>query len=327
MNTNLYPLKFKGIYKDKIWGGQKLRTELGKDFGKLKNCGESWEISGVQGDISVVANGFLAGNTLEEIVETYLGDLVGDKVYDKFGIEFPLLIKFIDANDDLSIQVHPNDEIAEERHESYGKTEMWYVLQAEEGAELISGFSRKIDCATYLNYLEKGKLTEILNSEEVKQGDVFFMPAGRVHAIGAGILLAEIQQTSDITYRIFDYNRLGDDGQPRQLHTDEALDVIDYNYYDDYKSPYEIIPNKTTNIVECNYFKTNILTFNQTVSKDYNLLDSFVIYICLEGNFKIVSEGETVEVKKGETVLLPAVLKNVDLEPGELAKILEVYIK
>jgi len=223
----LYPLKFTPIYKDKIWGGNKIKSVLNKDFGGLPNCGESWELSGVDGNVSVVSNGYLAGNTLEELLEVYMGDLAGDEVYEHFGNEFPLLIKFIDANDDLSIQVHPNDEMAAERHNSYGKTEMWYVLQADKGSKLQSGFNQQVDQEKYLEKLEKTELTDILNFEEVTAGDVFFIPAGRVHAIGRGILLAEIQQTSDITYRIYDYDRRDDKGNPRELHTDLALDAID----------------------------------------------------------------------------------------------------
>src|SRR3972149_1007896 len=198
--SHLYPLKFKPIFKDKIWGGDKIKTLLNKDFSPLPNCGESWEISGVQDEISVVSNGFLIGNNLQELIEIYMGDLVGDQVYQKYGIEFPLLIKFIDAHDDLSIQVHPNDKLAMQRHNAYGKTEMWYIIDADRGAKLISGFNTEVTKDAYIKHLENNTLNLILNYEEVKAGDVFFMPAGRVHAIGKGILLTEIQQTSDITY-------------------------------------------------------------------------------------------------------------------------------
>jgi len=233
--SHLYPLKFKPIFKDKIWGGNKIKTLLNKDFSPLPNCGESWEISGVQDEISVVSNGFLIGNNLQELIEIYMGDLVGDQVYQKYGIEFPLLIKFIDAHDDLSIQVHPNDKLAMQRHNAYGKTEMWYIIDADRGAKLISGFNTEVTKDAYIKHLENNTLNLILNYEEVKAGDVFFMPAGRVHAIGKGILLTEIQQTSDITYRIYDYNRKGTDGKPRELHTSLALDAIDFKSYDNYR--------------------------------------------------------------------------------------------
>jgi len=283
----LYPLKFSPIYKDKIWGGDKIKSILDKDFGNLPNCGESWEISGVEENISVVTNGFLAGNSLDELIEVYMGDLVGDKVFEDFGIEFPLLIKFIDANDDLSIQVHPNDEMAKKRHNAFGKTEMWYVIQADKGSKLQVGFNKQVDKDEYLEKLEDNQLTDILNFEEVKAGDVYFIPAGRVHAIGKGILLAEIQQTSDITYRIYDYDRRDKDGNPRELHTDLALDAIDFTLYPEYKTNYQPQINESSELVKCKYFTTNSLEINAVVEKDYNELDSFVIYIYIKGTVKI----------------------------------------
>ena len=327
MSTGLYPLKFTPILKDKIWGGQKISTSLNKPIEKLPNIGESWEISGVQGEMSVAANGFLAGNTLQELIEVYMGDLVGEEVYEKFGMEFPLLIKFIDAQDVLSIQVHPDDEVAEKRHKAYGKTEMWYVVDAEDRASLISGFKHDCNKQEYLTALQSGRLEELLNFEKVTSGDVFFIPAGRVHAIGSGILLAEIQQTSDITYRIYDWGRVDDEGNPRELHTDLATDVINFKAEENYKTEYKVAENKTVNLVECNYFKTNVLNFKGVVEKDYNLIDSFVIYMCIEGEFYIHSDENVVEkVKKGETVLIPATLKNLELKADKQTKLLEVYI-
>ncbi len=324
----LYPLKFIPLYKDKIWGGNKIKTILNKDFGDLPNCGESWEVSAVEGNISVVANGYLAGNNLQELAEIYMGDLLGDKIYEKFGVEFPLLIKFIDANDDLSIQVHPDDELSKKRHNAYGKTEMWYVLQADKGARLNSGFNQEVDQEKYLKFLEAKKLTEILNFEEVAPGDVFFIPAGRVHAIGSGILLTEIQQTSDVTYRIYDYDRKDDKGNTRELHTELALDAIDFSLQEKYKTGYEEKLNESSEIVSCKYFTTNVLHFDQTLEKDYNELDSFVIYICLDGNYKIEFENGSETGQKGETVLIPASLENVKLVPQTASvKLLEVYIK
>ena len=323
----LYPLKFT-IYKDKIWGGDKIKTVLNKDFGDLPNCGESWELSGVEGNVSVVANGFLEGNTLEELIEVYMGDLVGDQVFEKFGIEFPLLIKFIDANDDLSIQVHPDDQLSKERHNAFGKTEMWYVLQADAGSKLQVGFNQPVDQDTYLETLQNNELTRILNFEEVSAGDVYFIPAGRVHAIGKGILLAEIQQTSDVTYRIYDYDRPDNEGNPRELHTELALDAIDFTLFPEYKSPYLAEPNQSVELVKCNYFTTNVLEMNQIVEKDYNQLDSFVIYICLEGVLEIETESGSQTVQKGETILIPASIESVRLNPTSAAvKLLEVYIE
>jgi mannose-6-phosphate isomerase len=323
----LYPLKFTPIYKDKIWGGNKIKSVLNKDYGNLPNCGESWELSGVDGNVSVVTNGYLAGNDLNELIEIYMGDLVGEDIYEHFGNEFPLLIKFIDANDDLSIQVHPGDEMAAERHNSYGKTEMWYVIQADKGSKLQSGFNQKVDQELYLEKLEKVELTDILNFEEVSSGDVFFIPAGRVHAIGKGILLAEIQQTSDITYRIYDYDRRDDKGNTRELHTDLALDAIDYTLFPQYKTSYEPENNQSVKLVGCKYFTTSVLELTETVEKDYNKLDSFVIYICLEGELAVETESGNETLKLGETILLPAAIESVSLKPvSGKAKLLEVYI-
>jgi mannose-6-phosphate isomerase len=323
----LYPLKFKPILKERIWGGDKLKTDLGKT-GKSDKYGESWELSAVQGDVSVVSNGFLKNNLLEEIIEIYMGDLVGDKVFESFGIEFPLLIKFIDANDDLSIQVHPNDDLAMERHNSYGKSEMWYVMDAVPGAKLISGFSKPLNKGEYLANLENNTLEQILNKVQVKAGDTFYIPAGRVHAIGAGILLAEIQQTSDVTYRIFDYNRKDSNGKTRELHTDLAIDAINYSFVSDIKSVYENCENQPVNIVTSPYFTTNRLNISSKIERDYARFDSFVIYICCKGKFDIVyNDTEKLRVVKGETVLLPAAISEVTLIPLEYSELLEVYIE
>ncbi len=326
--SGLYPIKFKPIYHDKIWGGNRLKTKLNKNFGDLPNCGESWEISGVEGQISVVENGFLAGNDLQELIEIYMGDLVGDKVYKKFGVEFPLLIKFIDANQDLSVQVHPNDELSKKRHNAYGKTEMWYVVDAEEGALINSGFNQDVDREKYLSYINQGKLSDLLLYEEVGAGDVFFIPAGRVHAIGKGVLVAEIQQTSDVTYRIFDYNRKDDKGNERELHTELALDAISFYHEDTYKTSYKQEDNKSSELVSCDYFTTNLLLFDKELDKDFYQLDSFIIYMNLEGEFDIEFEGGKEHIGKGETVLVPANMESFRLKPlTEKVKTLEVYIK
>lgn len=325
--SELYPLKFKPILKEKIWGGQNLKSTLNKKIPANKKIGESWEISGVENNISIVENGFLAENELNELIEIYMGDLIGDRVYDQFGLDFPLLIKFIDANDVLSIQVHPDDELAKQRHNSNGKTEMWYIVNAEEDAELISGFNHEMDKEHYLHHLKNNEISEILNHEKVKSGDVFFIPAGRVHAIGAGIVLAEIQQTSDITYRIYDWNRKDDEGNYRELHTEEALDAIDFKAYENYKTEYGSIKNLNSPIVSNKYFETNILEFDQQIEMNYNLLDSFVIYMCLDGKFELeYYESEKITIEKGETILIPAVIEHLTLKPVVQSKLLEVYI-
>ncbi len=325
MESTLYPIKFKPILKDKIWGGPKLRDVLGKKASE--KAGESWEISGVEGDISVAENGFLAGNSIQELAEIYMGDLLGDSIYDRFGLEFPLLIKFIDAADFLSVQVHPDDTLAKERHNSYGKTEMWYIVESEKG-QLIAGFNRKLDREQYLQHFNGGSLKEILNYEDVAPGDIYFMPAGRVHAIGAGVLLAEIQQTSDVTYRIYDWDRTDDQGNPRELHTDLALDAIDFSFHKQYKTHYQALPNSTVNSVDSPFFTTSVIQLDQPVEKDLNMIDSFVIYMCMEGAAGITyGKGEVETIKKGETVLIPADLKNLALIPTEASTLLEVYIK
>nr|DAH99200.1 MAG TPA: Phosphomannose isomerase [Caudoviricetes sp.] len=325
--STLYPLKFKTIYKDKIWGGQKIKTYLHKDFGALPNCGETWEISGVKSDVSVVANGELAGESLANLLEKYQSELVGQKVYEHFGNIFPLLVKFIDANEDLSIQVHPNDELAKKRHNSFGKTEMWYVIEADPGSTLIAGFNQELNEQIYLDKFNSGHLTDILNKEDVTAGDVFFLPAGRVHTIGKGLLIAEIQQTSDITYRIYDFDRVDDKGNKRELHTQEALAAIDYKHYPEYKTSYQPKKDETVKLVTCPYFTTNLLDFTHSTSKDYSTLDSFVIHVCVEGAYVIKYNGEQYEVKMGECILLPKSIDQVELETTGGFKILESYIE
>ncbi len=324
--NSLYPLKFKPIFKDKIWGGQKIKTELGLNYGKLPNCGEAWVISGVKGNESVVKDGFLQDNELNELIEIYMADLVGEKVYDKFGEEFPLLIKFIDANDWLSIQVHPDDALAQKRNLGQGKTEMWYTLGADKDTKLISGFNKEINKETYLSNLNNGSLKEIMNYEDVKKDDVFFIPSGRVHAIGPGMLLVEIQQTSDTTYRIYDWDRIGVDGTPRELHTKEALDAIDFKKYDNYKTDYDSDLNKVNEVINCEKFTTNIVEFDKPLSKDIETLDSFIIYIAVEGNTIIVWDEGEVKLYKGEAILVPAYLSQITLVPKTTSKLLEVYL-
>lgn len=326
--AGLYPLKFKPVFLEKMWGGNRLKTLLGKDFGQLPNCGESWELSAVEGHISEVINGFLAGNNLTELVEIYMGDLVGDKVYEKFGLEFPLLFKFIDANDNLSVQVHPNDEMSKKRHNAYGKTEMWYVIHAEKGALINSGFNRKLTRKQYLEYIENGRLQEILQYDKVNPGDVFFIPAGRVHAIGKGVVLAEIQETSDVTYRIYDYNRKDSQGNLRELHNDLAIDAIEFSYLDDYKTKYTVEENHSSEIISCEYFTTNLLKFSELIEKDYHQLDSFIVYMNLEGRFRLEYQNGEELIEKGETVLIPASLETFRLVPlTPEVRTLEVYIK
>lgn len=320
-----YPIKFKPILQDKIWGGSKLRDLLNKDT-KQDNVGESWEISGVKDSISVVDNGSEKGKNITELISEYKGDLVGEHIYTSFGKDFPLLIKFIDAKTDLSVQLHPNDELAKQRHNSFGKTEMWYVMQADKGSKLNIGFKKDTDKREYISYLENGKITELLNFEEVKKGDSVFINTGKVHAIGGGILLAEIQQTSDITYRIFDWNRTDSEGKSRELHTALALDAIDFEKKDDYKLNYNKKDNSSSEIASCEYFTTNFLPVKGKVEKDFSQLDSFVIYMCVDGIGKISLDGNTETLKKGQSLLIPANAKRIKIV-AEKAELLEIYIK
>ena len=324
--TDLYPLKFKTIFKDKIWGGMKIKTLLAKDFSPLPNCGETWEISGVEGNISEVATGALAGMGLKDLINTYKGELLGQRVYEAYGEEFPLLIKFIDANDDLSVQVHPDDILAGERHRSKGKTEMWYVLQADEGASLVSGFNREVTQQEYMERLKNGSLMDILNKEEATEGDMYFIPAGRVHTIGKGLLIAEIQQTSDLTYRIYDFDRKDAEGKTRELHIEEALEAIDYKAYPEYKTNYRKVKNEAVRAVSCAYFTTQYLEMDQCVVRDLRKNDSFVIYIGLEGRTQVKSAGKKEIINAGECLLVPACLAEVELVPEKNSRLLETYI-
>lgn len=323
----LYPLKFEPNLKQFIWGGSDIFTF--KDIeAKQDGIGESWEVSGVKGRISIISEGELKGVSLEELLIKEKSRLVGEKVYEKFGNTFPLLIKFIDALDDLSIQVHPDDELAMKRHNSYGKTEMWYIIKATPDAFLYSGFEKQITPDEYVERIKNNTITETLKKYSVKQGDVFFLPAGRVHAIGAGCFIAEIQQTSDITYRIYDYDRRDAQGNSRDLHTEEAKDAIDYTVHNNYKTEYKPQINQPVELVTCPYFTTNLLDVEISISRDYSKLDSFVIYICMQGHCTLKdNKGNEVYISQGESVLIPAETVSVLIIPSESSKLLETYIK
>lgn len=318
------PLKFENILKPIIWGGNEI-CKFKEITPNQEGIGESWEISQVEGNVSVVANGAYKGKSLTEVIEKEGAALMGRHVYEKFGNTFPLLIKFIDARDNLSIQVHPDDALAKERHNSFGKTEMWYVISAAEGAGLYSGFSKQITPDEYVKRIEDNTITDVLQFHEAKSGDVFFLPAGRVHAIGKGIFIAEIQQTSNITYRIYDYNRKDKDGNGRELHTALAKDAIDYKLYDDLKTSYIPQPDKEVKLAECGYFVTNLLDVTDSVTCNVKEHDSCVIYICMGGKATVTdNEGSVTAVKQGETILVPASTEKVTIKGN--AKILECYI-
>jgi len=323
----LEPIKFEPILKEKIWGGKKLNSLFHKKSDK-ENIGESWEVSSVDGDISVVSTKLDKGLSLIELIDKYKGKLVGEKVYKKFGANFPLLIKFIDAKEALSIQLHPNDALAKKRHNSFGKTEMWYVMQADEKANLIVGFKKEVSKEDYKKHLENKSLLEILNTDEVENGDVYFIPTGRVHAIGAGVLLAEIQQTSDVTYRIYDWDRQDDNGNYRDLHTNDALDALDFKVESSYKTAYEKNNNELVEIVDCPFFTTNIIAVDGEVLVNNDLKDSFVIYMCVSGEVEFeYGDSKKTTLKVGETLLIPNSLNDYKIISDEKSDLLEVYIK
>lgn len=323
----LYPLTFKPILKSVIWGGSQICPFKGITPTE-EGVGESWELSHVDDNFSVVAEGELANKSLDELIKEYGKELVGGKVMERFGSRFPLLIKFIDARDNLSIQVHPDDELAKVRHNSFGKTEMWYVIKADKEASLYSGFSQQIDKEEYVKRVENNTIMDVLKKYDVSEGDVFFLPAGRVHAIGAGCFIAEIQQTSNITYRIYDYNRKDKNGNTRELHTELAKDAIDYTLYPDYRTHYKAHTNATVNLADCKYFTTNLIKLDTVMVRDFEELDSFVVYICMEGSATLRdSNGYEIRIHQGQTALIPANNKTVAIIPAPKAKFLEAYIK
>ncbi|MFZ6664248.1 type I phosphomannose isomerase catalytic subunit [Peijinzhouia sedimentorum] len=325
--TPNYPLKFDPIYKEKLWGGDKLRSYLGKDFSPLPSCGESWELSGVEGNISKVANGPLQGKLLSDLLQSNGEDILGQKAFKKFGANFPLLVKFLDANKDLSIQVHPNDELAKTRHNGFGKTEMWYVLQADPNTTLISGFNREMNKESYLQHFKNQTLETTLNREKVYAGDVFFIPAGRVHTIGAGLLIAEIQQTSDITYRIYDFNRVDADGNKRELHVEQAVDAIDYKYYDQYKSPINKTAIGKQEIVRCEYFITNYHHYTDNQETVIHPNGDFRIITVVAGDGNLDYAGGKMATKAGEVWLIPANLDYCRIATKNEISFLETYIE
>ncbi|MGV9003470.1 type I phosphomannose isomerase catalytic subunit [Flavobacterium sp.] len=321
MKTKLYPLQFEPILKEKIWGGTKLKEVLNKPI-TSNTTGESWEISTVENDISVVSNGVLKGETLNQLIEQFPTEILGDKVISKFGKQFPLLFKFLDAREDLSIQVHPNDELAKKRHNSLGKTEMWYVMQADSDAQLIIGFKENSSKEDFLQHLQKNSLLEVLDSKKVKHGDAFFLATGTVHAVGAGTVIAEIQQTSDITYRLYDFDRVDTTGNKRELHIDLALAAINYNKINAERA-YTKIENTSNEMVACDYFTTHFIPLNGTYAV-HRTNDSFYVYMCVEGTFELELENKKYSYKKGDTLLIPASLDNYSLIG--CASLLEIYI-
>lgn len=319
----VYPIKFNPILKEKIWGGNKLKNILGKETDK-QNIGESWEISDVDENISLVSNGKYRGINLKELIEQHKEDLLGTANFQKFGCNFPLLIKFLDAKTDLSVQVHPDDKMAKKHHNSFGKTEMWYIMDSDENADIVLGLKDEKTNPKILKNINAENVNDVFNREQVKKGDSYFIPAGKIHAIGAGVLAAEIQQTSDITYRVYDWDRKLDDGQKRELHTTLAQKATK-SFESKGKAKYYLNSEKGSNLVNCEYFTTNILNIKNHQAKDYSNLDSFIIFMCVEGTVSITAGCQTETLKMGETALVPAKADEVAFN-SKNSKLLEVYV-
>ena len=321
MSFQSYPLQFTPIFKDRIWGGTKLKTELNKEIPN-DMTGESWEISAVEDNVSIVSNGFYKGKSLSEIIQQFPSEILGTDIFEKFGAEFPLLFKFLDAKQDLSIQVHPNDEMAKKYHNSFGKTEMWYVVQADEKARIIVGFKKQSSKNEFLKNIENKTVLDVLDSKIAKNGDVFFLETGTVHAIGAGLVIAEIQQTSDVTYRIYDFDRKDSNGNYRELHNELAQNAINYKKFEaqiDYKK----IPNQSNLTVNCQYFTTNYLPLDgKIIVKEKT--NHFTVYMCVEGNFEIMLNNKIYAYQKGDTILIPAKINTIEMS-GK-ATLLEIFI-
>ncbi|WP_282030462.1 type I phosphomannose isomerase catalytic subunit [Winogradskyella eximia] len=318
-----YPIKFAPILKEKIWGGEKLSNILNKKSDS-KNIGESWEISGVEDNISMVSNGLYKGKSLNDLIKSHKSEFLGKKNIDTFGEHFPLLIKFLDAKTNLSVQVHPDDEMAKAHHNSFGKTEMWYIMNSDEDAEIVLGLKDNDLDKNVLGDINASNVNDIFNTEQVKQGDSYFIPAGKIHAIGAGVLAAEIQQTSDITYRVYDWDRTEVNGNQRDLHTEAAIKATK-SFPSTGKSNYQLEADKTSNLVDCEYFTTNIFEVKSNQKRDYRNLDSFVIFMCVEGSAEVTIDNVTETVTMGETILIPANTDSVAFN-SEGSKLLEVFI-
>jgi mannose-6-phosphate isomerase len=326
----LYPLKFKPRIKERIWGGQAILKKKGKAASRLakdKLYGESWDLSSVKGDVSVVSNGFLKGNSLEEVIEVYMGELVGEENFERYGLGFPLLVKYLDCNDKLSVQVHPDDTLAMERHDSFGKTEAWYVVDCKPGAAIYLGFKDlNITREEYIAAVAESRLADLLNRVEVKPGDVFFIPAGTVHALGAGIEVVEVQQTSDVTYRIYDWDRVDASGKGRELHTALAVDAIDFEADAELlHRKYDLAKGGEAKVIESPYFTMVLHDVADEKRLERSDIDSFIIYIALKGDAMVVADGNEESLAEGEVMLIPAETYDVTIKGN--AQIMEVYVK
>jgi len=325
---SLYPMKFKPILKDKIWGGSKIKNQFGISDDSIEKAGELWALSSVEGSESEVLNGHFAGNTLSEMAEIFMEDFLGEDIYVKYNIDFPLLLKIIDANDYLSVQVHPNDDIAQKKHKlKFGKSEMWYVIDADPGAQIIAGFNQPMDKQKLKKHIENGTLRDTLNFETMSAGDMIYLPAGLIHAMCPGLLIAEIQQTSDVTYRLYDWDRLDEEGNSRELHVDAAADAIDYDMKPEVIRGFNPQPNATSKMIDTPYFTASMVNLQATVEKNLEIIDLFVIYFSVSGSFELHYNEGKIEVNPGECVLVPAMIDKVILIPKTSAQVIEIVPK
>ena len=327
-NQCLYPLLFEPNLKTVVWGGQQLRHYKGLDASD-EPIGESWEVSAVPSGVGIISNGIWQGRDLVSVINEHPEEILGKAVNEKYHGQLPLLVKFIDAKRDLSIQVHPNDEMALREHGKMGKSEMWYIIKAEPGAHLYAGFKEHITPYEYQKRVEDGSITEVLADHQVKAGDVFYLPAGRVHAICGGILLAEVQQSSDVTYRIFDYNRPGLDGKPRELHTALAAQALDFHVEENYRTEYVDPENKAVQIIDTPYFDVRVMEVLKPFHRNLKKYDSFVISMCIEGDceVRVRQTGEVVLLRQGHSMLMPAAIADYDVVPlTGASRLLDAFI-
>jgi mannose-6-phosphate isomerase len=321
----LYPMKFRPILKEKIWGGTKIKEMFGISEPGLEKCGELWALSAVEGSESVLINGHFEENTLAEMSEIFMDDFLGEAIYEKYKHEFPLLVKIIDANDYLSVQVHPDDAMAKTKHGlHFGKSEMWYVLHADEGAHIVAGFNQPMNKEKLLKHIEQGTLKETLNYEPMQTGNMIYLPAGLIHAVGPGLVIAEIQQTSDVTYRLYDWDRFDDEGKPRELHINDASEAIDYELKPSVIRDFCPTENATVEMIKTPYFTTSFIQLETNVEKNLEIIDKFVLYFCISGKCIMIYETEKIEVTAGECILVPAYIDKVFLIPTPSAKLIEI---
>ncbi|HPK30415.1 MAG TPA: class I mannose-6-phosphate isomerase [Bacteroidales bacterium] len=336
MTKKLYPLKFQPILKTKVWGGNRLVKEYGKypdpeEEIDLSHIGESWEIADMGDESTMVSEGFLAENSLFDLLETYLGDLVGDKVFEMYNLQFPIMVKLLDINKHISVQVHPDDEIALERYDSYGKEEFWHILDADNDAVIYLGFKRKVTATEFYDRCKDGTVIQLLNEIRPKKGDNFHIKPGTVHSASGGIRLVEIQQPSDITFRLYDWEREFDALTAREMHLEEAIDCIDYNASDPASL---LIPTNPTRgpLLESDNFIISAVDLQGPRQIHTESYGSFIIYVCTQGSasFQVMEGGRkaSYDISKGGTILIPASLDDFSIVPLEnKTLLLEVWLR